>query len=375
LYGHDRVLIFHGYLAVSAVLFAATHAILKYLYSGLEGTQILFGIISLSLFLTITVITGLFMIHGLPHRLRFINSLRTRAQHTWGFDYSRLKFVHNFLSVAAGLMAAHVLMASSTKENTNRIALIWTYGLTGIACYVYHKVIRPIVLWSRGLRLREVRSLTDTIVELSIAPVPQSFANARPGQFGYLRLLSSRCGLEEHPFTISSPPHSETVTMTIKDMGNYSHSLAKVGPGTRVLLDGPYGIFTPHICAGQQLFIAGGIGITPFLSIVRDMDKRKSLYRVTLVWSVRTDKDFVHEDTLREIAFRNKGFRYVPVVTAGEQGHHVDREQLYSLFEPEDFFKMQVFFCGPDSMRRALHSLLRKSGLPRGAFHFERFSF
>ena len=375
LYGHDRVIVFHGYLALSALLFAVTHAILKYKYFGLEGTQVLLGIISLALFLTITIVTCFLMIQGLSNRSRILNSFRKYAQRTWGFDYSGLKLVHNGLSVAAALMVAHVLMASSTNEKTSRIVLIWVCGSTGLIFYLFHKLIRPIVLWSRSLHLREIRPLSDTIIELSVAPVPHSFANAQAGQFAYLRLISSRCGWEEHPFTVSSPPGSTAITFTIKNLGNYTRSLKDVEPGTRVLLDGPYGVFTPHTFNGPQLFVAGGIGITPFLSIIRDMDNKKIPTMMTLVWSARNENDFVHDDTLREIASRNKWFRYVPIITAGGQGKHVNRELLESLFDKKDFPTMQVFFCGPETMRSELQKILRKTGLPRVAFHFERFSF
>lgn len=373
LYGHDRVIIFHGYLAFSALLFALTHAILKFKYFGLEGIQVLLGISSLVLYLTITIVTCLLMIHGLSNRSRILNSFRNYVQRKWGVDYSGLKFVHNGLSIAAALMVTHVLMASSTNEKNSRIAMIWVFGLTGLSFYVYHKLIRPLLLWRRSLYLRENRPLNGTVVELSIAPVPRSFANARAGQFAYIRLISSRCGWEEHPFTISSPPGSSSISLTIKDLGNYTHSLKEVEQGTRVLLDGPYGIFNPRDLNCPHLFVAGGIGITPFLSIIRDMDNKKINTPVTLVWSARSKNDFVHDDILRDIASRNKWFRYVSLVS--DDGQFVTREILENLFDKNDFLKMQVFFCGPDPMRRVLQKIMREAGLPRGAFHFERFAF
>jgi predicted ferric reductase len=377
LFGQDRVMVFHGRLAGAAFVCAFAHVVFKCLYSASVTVQTTIGIVALALFAAVGLTTVLFMVGNPLHRIAAMASLRAFGVRRLGFDYSRLKFFHNLTAPALALVTAHVLLASSTAETKARLRMMGAWGATALLVYFYHKVLSVAVRYRRAFRVAAVRRLNDTVVEIRAARPDGSKLEHRAGQFAFFRLLSPVCGMEEHPFTISSPPGSETLHITVKDLGDYSASLPGVSVGVKLLCDGPYGRFTPVRGAGPYLFVAGGIGITPFLSILREWDSAGIAEPVTLIWSMRTRDERVDDGFFEAAATRHATFRFVPVLTreSGVAGRRVDRALLSACVEPANAARLSAYVCGPDPFRRAVIGHLRDLGLERGAIQDETFSF
>ncbi|NCA81375.1 MAG: hypothetical protein EOM72_01325 [Opitutae bacterium] len=377
LFGHDRVMVFHGGLAGAALVLVGAHVGFKSGFFEFGTGQIQFGVAALALFAAVGLVTVLFMVGNRLHRIGALAALRAFGVRRLGFDYSRLKLFHNLTAPALALATAHVLMAAPTAETRARLWLMGAWGATALLVHVHHKVLRVALACRRAFRVTAVRRLADSTVEIRAARPDGSKLEHRAGQFAFFRLLSPACGLEEHPFTISSPPGSPTLHFTIKALGDYSAALPAVAVGARLLCDGPYGRFTPVRGAGPHLFVAGGIGITPFLSILREWDAAGITEPVTLVWSMATRREQIDEGFFAAVAARHAAFRFVPVVTRepGGGGRRMDRELLRACVEPASPACLTAYVCGPDLLRRAVIGHLRALGLPRRAIHDETFSF
>ncbi|MBD3315631.1 MAG: hypothetical protein GF344_07585 [Chitinivibrionales bacterium] len=375
-YGHVDVLVFHGYLAVVAMLFAVGHRLLKSAYYREMSTQIGFGVVGFYLFLAVVALSVLFMDNRLLRRLKPFVALRRFGVGVLRLDYSLLKLFHNATSVAALLVTVHVLMASSTREDPLRIALMggWA-GVAGLM-YLHHKAVRPFLAWRKGWRVTAVIPLTEAIVELRMRR-PGKPVGRRPGQFGYFRILSRDCGSEEHPFTISSAPENDELRITVKNLGDYSATLKHVCVGTKVMMDGPYGIFTPPVQPRPLLFIAGGIGITPFMSMVASWRHHTLERPCTLIWSVRTAEELVRRELFDTTAKERAMFSFVPVVTRSVQPgfpyRRIDKRLLESHSPPALRKQMLVYLCGPESMQAAAAKYLKELGVPSGNIHREAF--
>ena len=118
----------------------------------------------------------------------------------------------------------------------------------------------------------------------------------RPGQFAWLKIGSSPFVFEEHPFTIASaatqPARKE---FTIKGIGDFSDLVAGMRPGRSVFLDGPHGSFTlDGLASDRFVFIAGGVGVTPMLSMLRTLADCGDTRPVLLVVAGRTADDLLH---------------------------------------------------------------------------------
>jgi len=290
-----------------------------------------------------------------------------------GFDYSRLKLFHNVTAPAMALVTVHVLMAAPTAETRARLGLMAGWGGLSLLLWCGHKFVRVVLRYRRCFLVQSVRRLNDTTVALGAARPDGSLLRHRAGQFAFFRVLAACCGRAEHPFTISSPPGAKTLGITVKALGDYSAALAAVPVGAKLLCDGPYGRFTPERDARPYLFVAGGIGITPFLSILRKWDGAGFAEPVTLIWSARTRADLIDGATFEALAERHAAFNYVPVLTR-EQDKRVDRELLAAHVDPASVARIAAYVCGPDALRRTVTRCLRELGVANRAIFYESFA-
>ena len=103
-----------------------------------------------------------------------------------------------------------------------------------------------------------------------------------PGQFGWLTLWGSPFKITGHPFSFSSSAEvtDGRVEMSIRNLGDFTSAIHKVPVGQRVYLDGPYGAFTIGNPADMHVLIAGGVGVTPMMSMIRTLaDRRRQAAR------------------------------------------------------------------------------------------------
>jgi predicted ferric reductase len=243
--------------------------------------------------------------------------------------------------------------------------------LATIAILVVFRVGVPLGQTLRHrLRVAEVVDEGPDVVSLRIVGRKLDRLRAEPGQFFLWRFLDRRRIWSAHPFSLSAAPDGRSLRITVKALGDHSARLAGIRPGTRVLAEGPFGVFTESARRRREkvLLLAGGIGITPIRALVEKMRGD-----VVLVYRALRDEDLVLRPELDELARRN-GFAVHYVV-----GDHTgDGERLLSpghLRElVPDVPERDVFLCGPPAMTDALSRRLRAAGVPRRHIHLERFA-
>jgi len=224
-----------------------------------------------------------------------------------------------------------------------------------------------------ALKVKNVVREAPGVVTINLTGRHLGTINAQPGQFFLWRFLTRDGWYKSHPFSISAAPTAKRLRITVKDLGDTTHELQSVRPGTRVLAEGPYGTFTAKKHAGRPtLFIAGGIGITPIRAM---LDESRSRSRSTLLYRVNTPEDVVFAKELDDIATR-KGVD-VHLLT----GLDIGDDQTDQLGIPAitrlvpDVAERECFVCGPPAMIEAVRRRLRAIGVPDAAVHFERFEF
>ncbi len=203
-----------------------------------------------------------------------------------------------------------------------------------------------------------------------------AFSKWLPGQFALFRYKSSLLGWSEpHPFTISCAPDSDgKICCTVKAVGPFSAKLRTMSPGTAFLCEGPYGVFTPNFKKEKRLvFIAGGIGVTPFLSIVRYAIRKEIPTPITLIWGNKTRKDIVAYDELSSIV---KSYEHIKVVHV-LSNERITEEMLSEVSEDGFFWEeglvggailekyidpkgASFYLCGPPAMQKFVLDELRR---------------
>ncbi|HEU5110538.1 MAG TPA: ferredoxin reductase family protein [Micromonosporaceae bacterium] len=297
--------------------------------------------------------------------------------------YESWHLLHLYAYLGVGLALPHQLWAGSDfVASPAARAYWWTLYLATLAAVVVFRVALPAY---RNLRHRlVVRAVVDEapgVVSLHVGGRDLDRMGARPGQFFVWRFLDGPGWSRGNPYSLSAPVHPDLMRVTVKDLGDGSRRLAEVRPGTRVLVEGPYGTLTADRRTRPRVTLIGaGIGITPLRAIAEDLDLPPG--DVTLVHRAGDESDLVLRAETEELA-RARGIRLMHLVgprpTApgrswlpAHLAHVGDAEALRRI--APDIARQDVFVCGPDGWMATVQEALADAGVPPGQVHVEHFS-
>lgn len=198
----------------------------------------------------------------------------------------------------------------------------------------------------------------------------------RAGQFFQWRFLDGPGWSRAHPYSLSAPPGAELLRITVKNLGDGSARVAGLRPGTRVLIEGPYGRLTgERYDGGPVTMLACGIGVTPLLALLWDLPYRDG--EATLIYRARTAEDLAFRNELDWLAV-HRGVRVIPLLgpRAEEPSwvprHHAGGGDVLRRYVP-DIGRQHVFVCGPSAWNQAATTAARAAGVPANRIHSERF--
>ncbi len=239
----------------------------------------------------------------------------------------------------------------------------------------YLKLANP--LWSaRELRGRvlDVRRETEDSATLVIRPGWGFSFDYEPGQYvGIGVLIDGRWRWRSYSLTSSPVRESRNITITVKAMPEgflSSHLVGGVAPGTIVRLAAPQGSFVmPDPAPASVLFLTAGSGITPVMSMLRTLAKRKQIVDVVHLHSAPTESDVIFARELAELATTHAGYR-LQLRTTRTQGR-LDLSRLGD--EVPDWRARQTWACGPEAMLDEAHRLWSAAGVGE-RLHLERFA-
>jgi ferredoxin-NADP reductase/DMSO/TMAO reductase YedYZ heme-binding membrane subunit len=189
------------------------------------------------------------------------------------------------------------------------------------------------------------------------------------GQFFQWRVLRRGLWWQAHPYSLSAAPAGDLLRITVKDLGDHSAGLARVAPGTRVGIEGPYGSFTSDTAARDRLLLIGaGVGTAPILALMQELP---DVADVTVILRASTPEELVLRDDVADEVERREG-RLVELVGPRDQVR-LDAGALRSIVP--DLRRREVYLCGPDALAHQLGAELERAGVPRPQIHFESFTF
>lgn len=344
--GLDRIYVFHKWLGISAMVALLLHDTIDAEMRGL-GPQT--GLNELGETLGEISLYGLLI-------LVVISIAVFIPYHLW-------KWTHKAMGALFAVGAVHFILIQKP------FAMIDPAGLyTGLFCVAgvlaYLWMLLP-DSW-RPLHLYRIDEIEETGGALAVSLTPQGRGlRALPGQFGVFRFTGA--GLAEpHPFSFSKLGEDGELRVTIKDLGDFTHALpSAVSPGQEVLVQGPFGRFRSSP-KSRQVWIAGGIGVTPFLAWAAALPSDAA--PVDFFYCVRSAADAPHLAELRTLDKPNMHLHVVSSstgarLTADEIATHVG----------EDLKNAKISFCGPVSLRESLARGLKVYGVKR--IKYEEFEF
>lgn len=281
--------------------------------------------------------------------------------------YERWRGFHRLtgLFLAAGFL--HGLLDASAFAAVP--ALRWSYvaiGGTGLAFYAYRELLARHFLPHHDYQVAAVRPVAPDLLEVALKPLGRPLA-FKPGQFAMV-YLETADGWQRHPFSISGPAPEGGISITVKALGDHTARLPDVvQPGMPAVVGGPYGRFDRHRGTAHQVWVAGGVGITPFLSWLRSLDGELQ-EDVHLFVTSAGQSPFADEITA--IA-RNHPRLAVHLVDTGRDGR-LTPEAVIAAVDTEPRH-LSVFMGGPDAMLRQFRRGFRAAGVRRANIHREYF--
>jgi predicted ferric reductase len=296
------------------------------------------------------------------------------------FHYDEWRITHGLFAVAAVVLSmAHILGVGYYISTPLKQALWGGYGVFWVGLLLYVRVIKPWMEYRRPYEVTEVKAERGDAWTVTLRPVGHGGFRFQPGQFAWLTLRSSPFADQEHPFSISSSSEQTgSIAFTIKNLGDFTATVKDIQPGEPAYLDGPHGGFSidrhPH--APGFVFIAGGVGITPMMSMLRSMAERGDPRPAILLYGSNTWDAVTFREELDELSKR-MNLRVIHVLAKPPEGWPGERGfitlDIIRSHLPPASARYEHFICGPDPMMNAVEKALRAHGVDWGDFHSERF--
>ena len=296
--------------------------------------------------------------------------------------YESWHLLHLYAYVGVGLALPHQIWTGADFVGSPIARLYWwtLYALAAGALLVF-RVTMPIWRTLRhGITVTSVIRESSDVVTVRMGGRGLNRLPVQAGQFFIWRFLDGPGWSRGNPYSLSAAPRHDRVQITAKDLGDGSSRLARLRPGTRVMVEGPYGRLTGEHRVGTKVaMLACGIGITPMRALLEDLPYAPG--DAVLVYRARSEPDLVFRADLDRLAKR-RGITIYYLTGPRIQGRRSWLPQSGSQWNDRDALRRlipgltqyDVFVCGPDVWMDAVAAAATAAGLPAEQLHQERFT-
>lgn len=365
--GLDQVLAAHRWFGIVTVLTVVLHAVVDtWAWAASTGTSFIAALTDLlanqAWMVAALVGTVLFVIIGLSSWRRIRQRM---AYETW-------YFVHLLGYLAVLLGFGHQLTLGSDIVG-DQLAFWWWTGLAVVVAWIvlYARIGVVVRSLNRRFYVTAVSREAQGIGSVHVSGPGLRGLRAQGGQFFMLRPLARGLWWQAHPISVSAAPTTAGLRFTVKDLGDGSQGMLALRPGTRVLLEGPYGTFTADRANDSKvLLIGGGVGITPLRAILEDCHPQQE---PIVVVRVRHESELPHRIELERLVASRNGRLHVLVGRREWLAANDPFSPSALLANVPDLAYRQAFVCGPASLESAVIRGLRKAGMPTSSIHVESF--
>jgi predicted ferric reductase len=303
-------------------------------------------------------------------------------------------WVHRFFGLVYAFGALHAFRSPGTKALSPALtAYLAVFVVAGIAAFFYRSLLGDLFVRRRRYRVADINRRGGEVAEITLVPEDGALPFT-PGQFVFLtfhsssmrewfrpfsrepagaaELVSLKTGAIQkqfHPFSITSAPDQRELQVAIKASGDYTNALEHLEVGDEALIEGPYGSFSHrHVPRRRQVWIAGGIGVTPFLSMARSLSDD---YEVDFYYAVKTRQQGYFIGDFERLSRSHPNLRMI-AFPEDEEGFLTADEVVR---RSGDLGDTEILMCGPKVMTDALETQFVQRGIPRARIHYEEFGF
>ncbi|MFF0378055.1 ferredoxin reductase family protein [Actinoplanes missouriensis] len=295
--------------------------------------------------------------------------------------YESWHLLHLYAYLGVGLALPHQIWTGSDFTGSALArAYWWTLYAVALVAVVVHRLGVPAWRnWWHRLVVTRVVPEGPGLTSVYLTGENLTGLTVRAGQFFHWRFLDGPGWTRSNPFSLSAAPQPDSLRITVKNSGDGSGRIASLKPGTRVLVEGPYGKLTGEsYSGGPVVLMACGIGITPLLSLLGELPYRSG--EATLIYRARSEEDLAFRGELEWFAAQ-RGVRVVPLT-----GRRADRDSWLPANlagQPDAAVLRQVapqvaaahvYICGPEQWAGTARAAAVEAGVKPARVHTELFS-
>jgi len=358
-FGMDKIIKFQRKFALITSIFVIAHPLFfmlssgnyfNYLIPNFAVLPLALGVISLYLYVIVMVSSALYK----------------------RISYNVWQYIHIFTYILFGFSLYHAFYLGSDSGNW-LLKVIYLILLAAVALGAVYRTNYKLKQRRRGkFYVEGVKRETKDVFTLALKPEKKFSFQA--GQFCFLRLNQAKL-YARHPFTIVSSPGEAALCFIVKIQGRFTRALSELKPGDEIIVDGPFGVFTVKNRAKDLVLIAGGVGLAPFISLIRDRLAAATTQQVVLLYGAKTEVDLIYRQELDGI--KQSWFKKVYILNdhssglaAGEIGYiNQDIIEKYVKNISNSLF----YICGPETMKVSLKKILAKLKVSRKNIIIEDF--
>ncbi len=365
-FGTDALVQFHRQIGLVGLVFVLIHVALSAQWEmvakfGSETTpwRVRFGAIATAALLAL-IASSLWRV-------------RLRLSYEWWH------FLHAVFAVVLIVAAlVHIILVDYYLGSEWKQVLLVVMSAAFVELLVWVRIGKPLTLERRPWTIERVTAEWGETTTLTLRPDGHPGFRFHPGQYAWIIVDRSPFSLTQHPFSFSSSGEDEgPIDISIKALGDFSNTVADIEPGTTVYVDGPHGVFSPDHYEGPGFcLIAGGVGITPMMSMLRAFAARGDARPLVAFVANRTWDDATFREELDELTTA-LDLRVVHTLSdpppgwGGERGR-VNADMLRRHLPPGGN-RWQFFVCGPNPMMDAMEEALLALDVLPDRIHTERF--
>jgi predicted ferric reductase len=356
--GLDKMYVTHRHTSTAALLLIFVHVLtVPITLSGWAvgnylGVAAFVGLVSIALV-------------SLAPRIPFLNKIT-------GGTYEGWKNLKKYIGIFFILAFIHSLTISHPLDAFIAINFVQVFFIIGAVSYLYTELFGGLFRKYVRYAVEAVNHPNGSTTEVVLRAKHQPIQRQRAGQFLFVRFPKEKNLDESHPFTISSAPREDVLRLTIKASGDFTRALfAELKAGADAIVDGAYGMFNYKTGGQKQIWIGGGIGVTPFLSFIRDMDGALN-HDVDFYFTVRHPEEAIFSEEIEAAAKKNP--RLKPYIRHSSTMGSLTIEQIVEN-AGGNVRGHHVYMCGPLPMTQAFEKKFLELGVPRENIHYEEFNF
>lgn len=318
-------------------------------------------------YLAVIAFTGIVSIAliSLAPRIPYLNQIT-------GGTYEGWKNLKKYIGIFFVIAFIHSLTVKNPLNAFIAINWVQLFFIIGTLSYLYAEIFGRFFKKQVPYIVEAVNHPNPSTTEVILRAKKDSIKRQRAGQFLFVRFPNDKDLNESHPFTISSAPHEDVLRVTVKASGDFTRALfTNLKSGMDAVVEGAHGMFNYKTGGQKQIWIAGGIGLTPFLSFIRDMDSSLA-HDVDFYYTVRHKEEALFLDEIEATAKKNPRLKTHIRFSATDGSLHIE-EIAKNANEPLSHY--DVYLCGPQAMVQAFEKKFLSLGLPKRKIHFEEFNF